>query len=417
MIDTDTPKSTEDIDEQLITENADINFETLQTLCENNINFFSGDSSENGQRLCTSFRTINEVTDKIRAVVEDVRKVAGNYNYDNNILANGYYSYIAIINSAILQAIQLNKKVCLRRSNILFRKSAYSKEIETYASLMESLLGFGMQLNTISDWSKGDLFFTDIPDEVLLKFQEINQYPFYGRHLGFQYCESLQPVLRFVCLSMVIFSEAFYSQGSLLSKARNSVTTTAKYLMDPEERAKRMINIFQYANLDFLKSFWFLAESELMKQVPLVVGPSVAVSKVIQIPPQHLTLKVDNQDVEIPVPSSHIGKRPVQVRLISYEVREGMIGEANTKSKPLPPSRALMIHCHGGGFCAQSSQSHECYLRPWAKDLEIPILSVDYSLTPQAPYPRAVEEVVYAYSWALQNKHLLGTTGIFLKFG
>lgn len=71
----------------------------------------------------------------------------------------------------------------------------------------------------------------------------------------------------------------------------------------------------------------------------------------------------------------------------------------------------LLFHCHGGGFTSQSSQSHECYLRHWAKQLEVPILSVDYSLAPQAPYPRALEEVTFAYCWALKNHNLLGSTG------
>jgi len=35
---------------------------------------------------------------------------------------------------------------------------------------------------------------------------------------------------------------------------------------------------------------------------------------------------------------------------------------------------------------------------------------VDYSLAPEAPYPRALHEVFYAYLWALENAHLLGST-------
>lgn len=65
---------------------------------------------------------------------------------------------------------------------------------------------------------------------------------------------------------------------------------------------------------------------------------------------------------------------------------------------------------------AQSSKSHECYLRQWAKQLEVPILSIDYSLAPEAPYPRAHEEVTYVYAWALKNYHLLGSTGNHRKF-
>lgn len=74
------------------------------------------------------------------------------------------------------------------------------------------------------------------------------------------------------------------------------------------------------------------------------------------------------------------------------------------------PAKGLLFHCHGGGFVAQSSKSHEIYLREWAVALNIPILSVDYSLAPEAPFPRALEEVFYAYCWALKNCEFLGTT-------
>lgn len=88
-----------------------------------------------------------------------------------------------------------------------------------------------------------------------------------------------------------------------------------------------------------------------------------------------------------------------------------MIGEAKSKSNVHPPSKGLIIHCHGGGFVAQSSKSHEPYLRQWAKETGVPILSIDYSLAPEAPFPRALEEVTYAYAWALKNYNLLGCTG------
>lgn len=51
------------------------------------------------------------------------------------------------------------------------------------------------------------------------------------------------------------------------------------------------------------------------------------------------------------------------------------------------------------------------YLRKWAATLDVPILGIDYSLAPEAPFPRAVEEVFYAYCWALKNSELLGSTG------
>ena len=51
------------------------------------------------------------------------------------------------------------------------------------------------------------------------------------------------------------------------------------------------------------------------------------------------------------------------------------------------------------------------YLREWAAKLDIPIFSIDYSLTPDAPFPRALEEIFYAYCWVLNNPGLVGSTG------
>ncbi|MEE6527318.1 hypothetical protein FKM82_028625, partial [Ascaphus truei] len=80
------------------------------------------------------------------------------------------------------------------------------------------------------------------------------------------------------------------------------------------------------------------------------------------------------------------------------------------RSRPAPLSPELIIHFHGGGFVAQTSKSHEPYLRTWAQELGAPILSVDYSLAPEAPFPRALEECFYAYCWALTHCRLLGST-------
>ena len=79
-----------------------------------------------------------------------------------------------------------------------------------------------------------------------------------------------------------------------------------------------------------------------------------------------------------------------------------------TSAKPSP---YLILHAHGGGFIAQSSQSHEIYLKPWCKELKIPIVSIDYALAPEYPYPRASQECFYVYAWCLLNKSVLGWTG------
>lgn len=84
--------------------------------------------------------------------------------------------------------------------------------------------------------------------------------------------------------------------------------TSAKFMNDPEERAKRIVNIYKNAEVDFCKAFWFLSEGEIMKHLPSVIAHDVAVSKVIYIPTEPLGIEINGMEIDVPLPLSHIGK-------------------------------------------------------------------------------------------------------------
>ena len=96
---------------------------------------------------------------------------------------------------------------------------------------------------------------------------------------------------------------------------------------------------------------------------------------------------------------------------------DGMGGD-DDEGYVFPLADTLVIHMHGGGFVAQSSASHETYLKRWAAHLHTPILSIDYTLSPEsddtdepgAQYPVAVNECFFVYCWALKNARALGST-------
>jgi hypothetical protein len=84
----------------------------------------------------------------------------------------------------------------------------------------------------------------------------------------------------------------------------------------------------------------------------------------------------------------------------------------STSSAPHKPlAKGLVLHFHGGGFVSSTSKTHEVYLKQWAHELDCPVVSIDYSLSPQHPYPRALNECFFVYSWALANAGRFGWSG------
>lgn len=65
----------------------------------------------------------------------------------------------------------------------------------------------------------------------------------------------------------------------------------------------------------------------------------------------------------------------------------------------------MILHCHGAAFVAQSPDSHEIYLRDWARKLSgVPIISVDYSLAPEKKWPAAIQDILDVYLWLTSKR-------------
>lgn len=131
--------------------------------------------------------------------------------------------------------------------------------------MLAALITFLNHLVTLHSWSEhGNLFPAQdhSPEDILERARTINQFAFYGRCLGFHYCESIKPVLKFIAISMASFSESYYSNNGRFIKATNSMFTSGKYLLDPELRSRRIVNLSENSSVDFCKvrivrnTFW-----------------------------------------------------------------------------------------------------------------------------------------------------------------
>lgn len=71
-------------------------------------------------------------------------------------------------------------------------------------------------------------------------------------------------------------------------------------------------------------------------------------------------------------------------------------------------STALLIYFHGGGWCTGDLSSYDVLCRELANLSGAAVLSVDYRLAPEHPFPAAVHDAWLAFEWSSENAGLLG---------
>ena len=73
--------------------------------------------------------------------------------------------------------------------------------------------------------------------------------------------------------------------------------------------------------------------------------------------------------------------------------------QQQTPTKP----ENLMIFIHGGGFIGMSTHSHELFLRDWVNRLNMPIIGLNYGLSPQHKYPYGLNDCYQGYRWIINH--------------
>ena len=78
----------------------------------------------------------------------------------------------------------------------------------------------------------------------------------------------------------------------------------------------------------------------------------------------------------------------------------------------VPPSgtapRGLVVFYHGGGFVICGLDTHDAICRDLAAGTGAVVLSVDYRLAPEHPFPAAIDDCWAALQWAHANAASLG---------
>ncbi len=76
-----------------------------------------------------------------------------------------------------------------------------------------------------------------------------------------------------------------------------------------------------------------------------------------------------------------------------------------------------MVFFHGGGFVIGNIDTHASFCAEMARVLDMPVVSVDYRLAPEAPWPAAPDDCEAATRWVAASPDILGRkiTGLVLS--
>lgn len=81
--------------------------------------------------------------------------------------------------------------------------------------------------------------------------------------------------------------------------------------------------------------------------------------------------------------------------------------------RPQGPVRGVILHMHGGGWVMGNARADRKMLEALGERMELAVVSVDYRLAPEHPYPAAVEDCLTAVNWLLGNApRLFGCSGV-----
>jgi acetyl esterase len=138
------------------------------------------------------------------------------------------------------------------------------------------------------------------------------------------------------------------------------------------------------------------AREQTGKQGELLTGPKLPLPRV--------------EELSIPGPAGEIPAR-LYGPAPSPDAGSWHPGDANPSSAAAQAARAaggLLVYYHGGGHVIGSLDTHDSACRFLATHAAVGVLSVDYRLAPEHPYPAAVDDSVAALAWASENAERLG---------
>ncbi len=148
---------------------------------------------------------------------------------------------------------------------------------------------------------------------------------------------------------------------------------------------------------------------DAMKATPRPPMNAATIAMIRKIPPAQIAAMMAAS--EVPIGPLAVDKTltmpgpggPIELRLF----------DAKATRAPGP----VLVFYHGGGFVVGSIGTHASLAAEMARQLDVPVVSVEYRLAPEHPWPAAPDDAEAAARWVAANGAALGrqVTGLILS--
>jgi acetyl esterase/lipase len=71
-----------------------------------------------------------------------------------------------------------------------------------------------------------------------------------------------------------------------------------------------------------------------------------------------------------------------------------------------PRTEGVVIHLHGGAYTLGGLATHRRFAGSLSELAGVPVLSVDYRVAPEAPFPAALDDAIAAVAWAIEDQDI-----------
>ncbi len=104
------------------------------------------------------------------------------------------------------------------------------------------------------------------------------------------------------------------------------------------------------------------------------------------------------EDAPLEIPT-----RDLEMHLSNGDTLNARLYETDGERRP------VLVYLHGGGFVVGGGfRAHDRICRTLARLADVAVLSVDYRLSPEAPFPAAVDDAYGALCWVAEHARSLG---------